>query len=128
MKYIAVVSVILLLLLVFPVSAGDLDPIINKDVPIFIEKPLPYVTLVVSYTERTTITKFIVDIFSEIFGWEQEITETVKNEITVDVAGDVVAVIPNNSPFRDMKVHEYCLRYQYGTKNWRVCEQGMVSV
>ena len=118
---------LVLALLIVPAFAGDLIPPINEDTPVFIEKPLPVLVDVV-YTEKLTKTTTIIDVFLELIGWKQTSVEVVKNEITVEISGATVAIIPNDSPFRDMNVHEYCLRYQYGTKNWRECELELVSV
>ena len=127
MKHAGIICLFLLALLIVPVAAGDLDPILNKDIPVFIEKPLPVIVDVI-YTEKVTKTTTIIDVFLELIGWKSETVEVIQSEIVVDISGDIVAVIPNNSPFRDMKVHEYCLRYQYGTSRWFACEQELVSV
>jgi len=127
MKHAGIIICLLLALLTVPAFAGDLDPILNKDVPVFIETPLPVLVDVV-YTEKLTKTTTIIDVFLELIGWKQTSVEVVKSEITVEISGATVAIIPNDSPFRDMNVHEYCLRYQYGTKNWRECELELVSV
>ena len=127
MKYAGIIC-LFLLLLITPAFAGDLlDPIINKDVPVFIETPLPVIVDVI-YTEKVTTTRTIVDVFFEFLGWEQEITDVVKSEITVEISGATVAVIPNNSKFVGMEIHEYCIRYQYGTSRWYSCEQERISV
>ena len=128
MKYAGIiVCLFLLALLITPAFAGDLDPIINKDIPVFIETPLPVLVDVI-YTEKVTTTRTIVDVFFEFLGWEQEITDVVKNEISVEIGGATVATIPNNSKFVDMEIHEYCIRYQYGTSRWYSCEQERISV
>ena len=126
MKYAGIICLFLLLLIV-PVAAGDLDPIINKDVPVFIETPLPVLVDVV-YTEKLTKTTTIIDTFLELIGWKQTSVEVIKNEISVEISGATVAVIPNNSKFVGMEIHEYCIRYQYGTSRWYSCEQERISV
>ena len=127
MKHAGIICLLLLALLIVPAFAEDLDPVINKDVPVFIEKPLPVLVSVV-YVEKITTTRTIVDVFFEFLGWEQEITDVVKNEITVEISGATVAIIPNNSKFVGMEIHSRCLPYQYGTKGWFNCEQELISV
>ena len=120
-------SLLVLALLIVPAFAGDLIPPINEDTPVFIEKPLPVIVDVI-YTEKITTTRTIVDVFFEFLGWEQEITDVIKNEISVEISGATVATIPNNSKFVGMEIHEYCIRYQYGTSRWYSCEQERISV
>ena len=127
MKHAGIIVCLLLALLITPVIAGELDPIINKDIPVFDEKPLPVIVDVV-YTEKITKTTTIIDTFLELIGWKSETVEVVKNEITVEIGGATVATIPNNSKFNGMEIHEYCIRYQYGTTNWFNCEQERISV
>ena len=125
MKHAGIICLLLLALLTVPAFAGDLDPIINKDIPVFDEKPLPVIVDVI-YTEKITTTRTIVDVFFEFLGWEQEITDVIKSEITVEINGAVVGIIPNNSKFVGMEIHSRCLPYQYGTTNWFNCEQELL--
>ena len=116
MKYIAIVSVLLLLLVILPVGAGDLDPIGDIN-----ETPLEKIVPVV-YTEKVTKTTTIIDVFLELIGWKTETVEVVQNEIIVEIDGWTVGVIPNNSKFVGIVIHEICIPHQYGTDLWYACE------
>lgn len=45
------------------------------------------------------------------------------DDISVIIDNEFVAVIPENSKFKDIKVHNACLKYQYGTDTWFKCEE-----
>ena len=121
MKHAGIIICLLLALLTVPAFAGDLDPILNKDVPVFIETPLPVIVDVI-YTEKLTRTTTIIDTFLELIGWKQTSVEIIKNEITVEIDGMVVGIIPNDSKFAGMEIHDICIPHQYGTDLWYGCE------
>jgi hypothetical protein len=51
---------------------------------------------------------------------------TTVTDIDVIIGGEMIAIIPDNSKFNGMGVHEDCLIFQYGTDNWYTCEKGWV--
>jgi hypothetical protein len=40
----------------------------------------------------------------------------------VSIDGATIAIIPTDSKFIGMEIHEVCLPFQYGTDNWYDCE------
>jgi hypothetical protein len=113
-------AVILICLVLLPGVVLADEPVIlmNRDCPVFDEKPLE---VSVSYltTQKSIITKFM-----EFVGLEpvEKQTELIVNSIDVFIGEFRAATIPEGSKFSNMVIHDTCLGYQYGTDAWYECE------
>jgi hypothetical protein len=137
MKFSLVLVAILALALIVPMVTADdsisptedVTPIINDvtpvviDTPIVVDTQLPIAALAdVQYTQKT------VSIITQILQWigiepqTEQVTTDTKSLVDVTVDGNLVATIPSDSKFANLKVHEVCMPYQYGTDGWYECE------
>lgn len=80
----------------------------------------------ITYSDKSTVIEKTVYTFEKLLGLQSEVTEETINEINVKHDGIVIAIIPLDSKFNGIEVHEYCLAYQYGTENWYDCEQELL--
>jgi hypothetical protein len=131
---------LILALFVGVVSADD--PIVDLKNTTFITKP-PIVEKPIQITlEPPGMKKKVVDYLD--FN-PSDITEQVKKKIdeilspnkknkmienipegkphkVVSIDGATIAIIPTDSKFINMEIHEVCLPFQYGTDRWYDCE------
>jgi hypothetical protein len=93
--------------------------------PILLNREL-FKKTAIQYNEKTTLLKKITMKFDEILGLKpvEESVEVLGVDVVVDDM--VVAIIPTDSKFNGVQVHEYCLEYQYGTTQWFNCEQELL--
>jgi hypothetical protein len=91
--------------------AEPAEPIINEAAPVIVEPTLEI--------QKGFENESIVDTVSRTIGFSKE-----KRNITITHFGTVLAIIPEDSPFANIKVHESCLTptQQYGTWEWYNCE------
>jgi len=106
---------------IVPIETKPIDPI---ETIIIIEEPMERELEIkqIQYTEKVTLVDIIITKFTELIGLEQETITEEKQEIDVEMDGIIIAIIPRESKFKDMEIHEICLGYQYGTDNWYNCE------
>jgi uncharacterized membrane protein len=83
--------------------------------PIYDVKP-------VEYSSKTTLIEKIITTFTEFVGLERETISESKEEVDVKINGIIIAIIPVNSKFNGMEIHDVCLPKQYGTDGWYDCE------
>jgi hypothetical protein len=143
MKYIA--AILLVCLLVLPAMAMVIEEPtegkITESPTIIIPKEtiLPEDTLLpiipnrelfkktaIQYNEKTTLLKKITMVFDEILGLTPVEDTTAITDVDVVVDDMTIAILPTDSKYNGIEVHEYCLEYQYGTTNWFNCEQELL--
>jgi hypothetical protein len=109
------------------------ETILPEETLVMNETPLPillnrelFKKTAIQYNEKTTLLKKITMKFDEILGLKpvEESVEVLGVDVVVDDM--VVAIIPTDSKFNGVQVHEYCLEYQYGTTRWFNCEQELL--
>jgi hypothetical protein len=83
------------------------------------------VELPVAYMSKVSIFDRIVTTFSDILGFKQETITDVQDDVQVELDGKIVAIIPSDSKFNGLTIHEDCLPWQYGTDLWYDCEVGL---
>lgn len=76
----------------------------------------------VKYNKKTTLISSIITTLSDLLGLHQEVVTQTRNDVEVEVDGIIVAIVPEESAFNGLTIHEACLGYQYGTTNWFECE------
>jgi hypothetical protein len=59
----------------------------------------------------------IIEAIKALFGFEIQ-----ENYIEVTIDDQVIARIPEDSKYADLVIHNSCLVYQYGTRDWYNCE------
>jgi hypothetical protein len=78
----------------------------------------------VVYAEETSLIQKMVTTFSDLLGLKRDIVEEQQTTINVEIDNAIIAIIPQESKFNGLEIHDYCMRYQYGTTNWYECEEG----
>jgi hypothetical protein len=91
--------------------AEPAEPILNEAAPVIVEPTLEI--------QKSFANESIVDTVSRTIGFSKE-----KRNITITNFGTVLAIIPEDSPFANIRIHESCLSpvQQYGTMDWYNCE------
>ena len=96
-----------------------ITPIINKgapldDTPLFVKN----MTVVPIKQEFLLKDGNILNTFLKIIGVEIEV-----ENVTVKYGDQVLAILPPETKFENLQVHDYCLnRYQFGTEDFYSCE------
>jgi hypothetical protein len=104
---------------------GHLFPKDQPPLPIIPNREL-FKKKAIQYSEKTTLLKKITMVVGKGLGLTP-VEETVSStDIDVVVDDQTIAIIPTDSPYNGIDVHEYCLEYQYGTTNWYNCEQELL--
>jgi hypothetical protein len=87
------------------------DPILNESNPVLVEPTLEI--------QKGFANESIVDTVSRTIGFSKE-----KRNITISRNGQLLAIIPEDSPFANIQIHESCLTpvQQYGSDQWYACE------
>ena len=82
------------------------------------------VELDVKYLQSTAS---LLTSFLKLIGIKEDVRESdvKEGDTTVLILDSPVAIIPASSKFSGLKVHEICLRFQYGTDAWYSCEVGL---
>jgi hypothetical protein len=91
--------------------ADSAEPIINEAAPVIVEPTLEI--------QKGFENESIVDTVSRTIGFSKE-----KRNITITRNGQLLAVIPEDSPFANIAIHDSCLTpvQPYGTIDWYNCE------
>ena len=104
------------------------SPVTAMMVPVFPTNPMIRHTVTAISKENTTVDFEYATVQADnIITAALEFLNIVpaSTDISVKIGNDIVAIIPEDSKFKDVIVHDSCLSFGYGTDMWYACEEGL---